>query len=190
MSVTFGEIFVIFVIVLILIMYAKHYYHEVDMVRSKIDNRVYIVRKLPDQQQAADLLANINKDLQDLIRHMMAKQPSNPDILRLYENYNPNALSEGSIESGYTSYSVNKGEKLVLCIRQKDNSFVSKNVLLYVAIHELAHVMTKEVGHTDSFWKNFRLLLNNAIETKIYNKMDFNGKPEDYCGIKITSSVV
>jgi predicted metal-dependent hydrolase len=171
-------------------MYIQNQYSEVEYVISKIDGRRYIVRKLPDSQEAADLLAKVNKDLLSLVKHAMARFPQNDDIIRLYENYNPNAISEGSIESGYTSYSVNKGEKLILCIRQKNNSFVDKNVLLYVAIHELAHIMTKEVGHTDSFWNNFKFLLKESIDIKIYNKVDFNQAPKDYCGIQITSSVI
>jgi predicted metal-dependent hydrolase len=186
----FAEGFAIFVMVVVIIMYVQNYYNEVEYVVSKVDGRSYLVRKLDDSQQAADLLAEINKDLLHLIQHMMAKYPEREDIKRLYNNYNPNAISEGSIESGYTSYSVNKGEKIILCIRQKDNSFVGKNILLYVAIHELAHLMTEEIGHTPSFWENFKLLLNHAIDIRVYVKVDFNNQPKDYCGIKISTSVI
>lgn len=187
---SFPEVFVIFIMVTILIMYIQNQYNEVEYVTSTIDKRRYLVQKLEDKQQAADLLAKINKDLIQLIRHVMAKHTENEDVARLYDNYNPDSISEGSIESGYTSYSVNKGEKIILCIRQKDNSFVDKNILLYVAIHELAHIMTKEVGHTDTFWTNFKFLLNEAIAIDVYRKVDFNNKPKDYCGIQITSSVI
>jgi predicted metal-dependent hydrolase len=186
----FAEGFAIFVMIVVLIMYVQNYYNEVEYVVSKVDGRSYLVRKLDDSQQAADLLATLNKDLMRVIQHVMAKYPNREDIRRLYNNYNPNAISEGSIESGYTSYSVNKGEKIILCIRQKDNSFVGKNILLYVAIHELAHLMTEEVGHTPGFWDNFKSLLNDAMDIGVYTKVDFNNSPKDYCGIKITTSVV
>jgi len=61
---------------------------------------------------------------------------------------------------------------------------------MYVAIHELAHLMTKEVGHTTTFWQNFKFLLQEAITINIYKDYDFNKKPKDYCGIKITSSIL
>lgn len=186
----FVDVFVIFVITLILIMFIQNHYGEVEYVKSSVDGRAYLVRKLSDAKDAADYLADINKRLVKLIRHMVAKYPNNENVMRLYKNYNENALSEGSIESGYTSYSVNKGEKLVLCIRQKDRSFVDKNVVMYVAIHELAHIMTKEVGHTDTFWQNFRFLLKDAVEIGLYSKVNYNDSPQDYCGIKITNSVV
>lgn len=141
------EIFIVFIMSISLLMYVQNFYNEVDYVEAFSDKRYYLVRKLDDQQEAANLLASINKDLIALTQHMMAKFPKSQDAKRLYKNYNRNALSEGSIKSGYTSYSVDKGEKIVLCIRQADNSFVDKNTIMYVAIHELAHIMTKEVGH-------------------------------------------
>lgn len=175
---------------IIVIMFIQNHFGEVQYVKSTVDNRAYLVRKLPNNQKAANYLANVNAKLTHLVKHMMAKYPGNQDVLQLYNNYNPNAISEGSYESGYTSYTVNKGEKLILCIRQKDQSFVDENTILYIAIHELAHIMTLEVGHTAKFWDNFRLLLKEAIDIKMYYKVDFHKAPQDYCGIKITSSII
>jgi hypothetical protein len=175
---------------LIVVMFIQNHYGEVEYMRSNIDNKQYLVRKLSDAQDAADYIADIAKRLNRLVRHMMAKHSDNEDVQRLYRNFNSDAISEGSIESGYTSYSVNKGEKLVLCIRQKDRSFVDKNVVMYVAIHELAHIMTKDIGHTDTFWKNFKFLLEEAMDVGLYKKENYRDKPQDYCGIKITNSIV
>ena len=187
---SFTEYFVIFIMALILIMYIQNHYGEVEYIQSVVDKRHYLVRNLPDKQEAAEFLAYINKDLTRLVRHLYAKYPQNEDAKRLYSNFNPESVSEGSIESGYTSYSVNKGEKLILCIRQKDQSFVEKNVIMYVAVHELGHIMTKDVGHTQMFWDNFKFLLKEAMEIGLYKKVNYNQSPQDYCGIKITNSVV
>ena len=190
MKLSFVEIFVVFIMAVIVIMFIRNHYGEVEYFKSDVDERYYLVRKLPDREEAANYLARINQTLQKLVKHMMAKYPNDADVLRLYDNYNPESISEGSPDSGYTSYSVNKGEKIILCIRQKDNTFVEMNVIMYVAIHELAHIMTKEVGHTDTFWANFRRLLKEAIDIGVYKKVDFNARPEDYCGIKITTSII
>ena len=45
---------------------------------------------------------------------------------------------------------------------------------MFVAIHELAHVMTKSVGHTEEFWTNMKFLLKIAIKEGIYKKQNFN----------------
>ena len=185
------EIVTVIVILAILIMYVygDGGSSEVEY-KTGLDGRRYLVRSMPDSQAAADLLADINMDLVLLVQHMVAKYPNNDDVLNLWRKFDPLTVSEGSIESGYTSYSVNKGEKIILCIRQRDDSFVDKNVLLYVAIHELAHIMTHEVGHTTLFWGNFRFLLNDAIDIGVYRRVDFDNRPEDYCGIQIASSVI
>ena len=188
----FLDFFLIFVIAVIVVMFIQNHYGEVEYVRSNIDGRAYLVQRLPNAQEAADYLADINKRLVRVVRHLYAKHSDNPDVERLYLNYNPENVSEGSADSGYTSYSVNKGEKLILCIRQNDEkkTFVDKNVVMYVALHELSHLMTKEVGHTDTFWSNFKFILQEAIDIGEYRKVNFNDNPKDYCGIKISSSII
>lgn len=185
----FTEAFVVFVMVLIIAMYVRQYHREVDIVPGG-DGRRYVVRRLPDEKQAARLLASINAKLSKLVHHMVAKHPGDAAVRRLHENYDPDALSEGGTEVGYTSYSVNKGERIVMCLRQADDSFVDENTLVYVAVHELGHLMTEEIGHTDKFWSNFKRLAEAAIEIGIYRKVDFDASPTPYCGITITSSVV
>eukprot|EP00798_Chlamydomonas_sp_ICE-L_P014866 gene14866-biopygen23894 len=133
------------------IRYLRGFYCEVVFVSSDVDGRKYLMRQLPDRQNAANLMARINSNLNKLVQHLVAKYPKNPVVRQLYDNYNPDALSEGGAELGYTSYSVNKGEKIVLCLRQRDHELVEENILMYVAIHELGHLATDEVGHTPKF---------------------------------------
>jgi|UniRef100_A0A6C0BFT3 predicted metal-dependent hydrolase len=190
--ITFLDYFVLFIGIIILFLYIKSYYGEVEYVKSKKDNQYYLVRKLPDKENAANLLSQLGDELDKLVKHMMAKYPDNKDVKRLYANFNKNNISEGSPDSSYTSYSVNKGEKIVLCVRQKDekNSFVDKNVLMYVSVHELAHLMTEEIGHTTTFWTNFKFLLTEAVSIGIYKKVDYAKSPAPFCGIKISSSII
>jgi hypothetical protein len=174
----------------IICMYVRRYYAEVEYMVSHVDGRNYLVRKMPDNQEAADRLALLNQKLSKLVQHVSTAFADNPDALRLAKNFNPDNVSEGGMENGYTSYSVNKGERIVMCIRQRDGSFVDEDVVMYVAVHELAHLMTAEVGHTPTFWANFRFLLREAIEANLYKVVDFAEHPRDYCGIKIGSSVI
>lgn len=188
---SFLEYFIIIMMIIIAVFYVKNHYGEVDYVKSTVDGRHYLVRKLRDRQKAADFLARMNQDINTLIKHLMSTYPEDPNIRRLYKNYNPESISEGSSDSGYTSYSVNKGEKIILCLRQKgSNEFVDKNVVMYVTVHELAHLMTEEVGHTESFWDNFRFILTEAVKIGLYKKVDYSKEPAKYCGIRITSSVI
>lgn len=179
------------------VFYIKHnYYNEVDYVLSSVDNRYYIVKSMDNKQAAADLLAKLNIKLLTLVNHVhvmkSSTKASDEDRRRLYDNFNPDHISEGSYDTGYTSYSVNKGEKIILCLRSKNtpSELVKLNVLVYVAIHELGHLMTKEVGHPKIFWHNFKFLLKEAVKLKLYKKVQFADNPVDYCGIKIKSSII
>ena len=55
---------------------------------------------------------------------------------------------------------MNKGEKVYFCLRdRKDKSkFVDLNIIMFVAFHEMAHIMTLSTGHTEEFWTNFKFI--------------------------------
>ena len=62
---------------------------------------------------------------------------------------------------------------------------IDPNTLMYVAIHELAHIATKEIGHTPNFWRNFKFLLTQAKLINVYNPIDYKNEPQEYCGMTI-----
>ena len=183
------------IIVLILFFttfYIKEQFTEVSYIKSSVDNNKYLVRSEEDNKEAANLLANINLKLLELIEVLKQKYPNDERTKRVIQNYDPNALSESDESNKYTSYSVNKGEKIVFCLRMRnvDNTLVDLNTLTYVAVHELGHLATKEIGHLDIFWKNFKWLLEIAAEHGIYNYVDYSQKPQPYCGIVISSNIL
>ena len=163
---------------------------EVEYVRSNVDERTYLVQKGGTASQAADALAKINMDIEALIRHLQEKYPDDERVKLIVKRYNPANISEGTAKSGYTSYSVNKGESLVLCLRQTDESFAPPNVVMYVTLHELAHLATNSIGHGQPFWDSFSFILNEAMAIGIYKKQDYAHDPQQYCGIEINSSIV
>jgi hypothetical protein len=102
-------------------------------------------------------------------------------------NYRPEKISEGVDTPGYTSYSINKGEQIVLCLRNKDK-LMDINTMMFVVLHEFAHLATESIGHTEEFWTNFKWILEESTNIGIYTRQDFKNNNVDYCGIKITSS--
>mgnify|MGYP001158727170 FL=1 len=160
---------------------------EILHIKSNLDGREYIVRKLPDAVQAADKLAGLNSKILTLIGSLSTDEKDGIDDLK--SNYNPDSLSETGIDAKYTSYSVNKGEKISICLRNKeDNSFIDDNTILFVFIHELAHVMTDEIGHTPLFWENMAFLLKKANSLNIYIPINYKETPQRYCGMDINST--
>lgn len=168
----------------------EHLTNEVTYVKSSIDNNEYLVRNLEDKEAAANMLANIRIKLQKICDVMKNKYPTDESVTRMVERFNPDNITESGKNNQYTSYSINKGEKIVFCIRQKNDKedLVDENTMTFVSIHELAHIMTKSVGHTPEFWDNFKRLLKIAIEEGLYNKEDYTKNPKEYCGIKVSDS--
>ena len=86
---------------------------------------------------------------------------------------------------------MNKGEEIVFCLRSKnDNKLHDINELMYVAIHEIAHVGCPEIGHTPLFLKINKILLKQAVECNVYVYKNYSLYPEDYCGIKLSTTIL
>jgi hypothetical protein len=151
------------------------------------------VRDLPDKQQAADLLARIRQKIQRLYGILTAKYPAKPQVVNWVQNFKPDAgrFMEATPDAEHTSYSVNKGEKIHLCLRQRagnDESLVNENIMMFVSLHEMAHTITSTVGHGPDFWNNFGWLLKQAEAAGLYTHEDFSAHPVSYCGVKITDA--
>ena len=81
-------------------------------------------------------------------------------------------------------------EKLAFCVEtEKENGqLIDINTLTFVAIQELAHIASSDIGHTDEFWKNFKFLLERAKIIGVYTPIDYKKNPKRYCGISIHDS--
>jgi predicted metal-dependent hydrolase len=168
------------------------------MVESNLDGKFYLVQNKPNKQDIANLLASIRKKMLQLSDHLYNNQDK--EEFKKYKEYigqlndriRSIVISENGADENSTSYSINKGEQIVFCVRSKDKmgEVHDINLIMYVVIHELAHVACPEYGHTALFNKIFKFMLNQAIELKIYSYIDFKKKPEEYCGMMITTSII
>lgn len=119
-----------------------------------------------------------------------SRNSNDPIILKVRQNFTSLDPKYGGIpivEDG-SSYTERKN-KIALCIRDKKGKYYDMNTIMYVALHELAHVVTSyrdEKGkarpeHGPEFKKNFSHLLNKAQRLGFYNPNI--PMPTDYCGI-------
>jgi len=193
----FTSFFLLLLVITIFYLYLENKASAVTFVVSTVDKQKYLVRNVPDKQEASDLLANINKKLELIVTHLDDNKETNEeykkritDIKRLKSNFASSTISESSPGNKYTSYSINKGERIVFCLRDKDSEakLIDENTILFVAIHELAHLMTKSIGHKKEFWDNMKFLLEVGIELGVYTKQDFASNPVKYCGTQITDT--
>ena len=193
---------VILLLVLIFILYFRSENRNMTYVISDIDNKMYMVRNKNDKQQASNLLATINKNIKSISDYMynnlnVTKNDNyskfKPYILRLKTGINNIIIRESSENSQYTSYTVNKGEQIIFCIRSKlidryiDSSNIHDiNLIMYVALHEISHIACPEYGHTSLFKDIFNFFCDEASNMGIYKKINFKMYPTEYCGMTIT----
>ena len=192
-------IFLILLVVIIFVIYYWYNYDKMTFLKSPIDNKYYMVRNLPDKFVAVNLLATLRNNLLLLIKHLDDNKDTlykdkkqyieqlQDRILDVTIAENPSAHKDDT-----TSYSVNKGEELVICLRSKKDKdqFHDINVLMYVCLHEIAHTGCPEYGHTSLFKKIFAFFAETAVKLNLYKKIDFNKNPQEYCGITITDSII
>ena len=163
-------------------------------VKSSIDNKYYLVQDKPDKQDVADALAYIRKNVKALTKHMIATAPEKykPYVERLRKRLSHVVISENISDFYYTSYSVNKGEQLVFCMRsrkEKDKRH-DINLMMYVVLHEISHIACPEYGHGQLFKDIFKYITESAITLGIYSPIDFKAEPTEYCGMTISESIV
>jgi hypothetical protein len=185
-----GFVLIIFVVVMSLKIYQESDAFNLKCIVSNVDGNTYCVRERAKLQLAADLLAKVTGKLKKLVKFIGVEYPDQKNVKRCVKNFNPKVIKETLPTSSYTAYSENKGEKLAFCTNTtKDgDKLIDENTLTFVAIHELGHLMTKSVGHTEEFWKNFKFLLQNAKKIGIYNPVDYKTKPVGYCGMTISDN--
>jgi hypothetical protein len=173
-------------------------------VLSTLDAAAYRVHPSPergDAQAAADLLAAANARAIALLRRLRGLYARGPAgaaaparraaTLRLLARYNPDNLAENSPRdpSGDTSYSLDKGAVIALCLRDRASfGLHDLETLTFVALHEMAHVALEELDHPPRFWATFRFLLEEAEAGGIYRSPDYARAPVTYCGVRIDHS--
>lgn len=164
---------------------------DLKCVISTVDGNKYCVRDRKEVDKAANLLAAVVEKCKKLVDYVHKKYPNQDNVIRLHDGFNPQKIMETLPTSEHTAYSENKGEKLAFCLNKKNednSSLIDENTLMFVAIHEIAHVATKSIGHKSEFWDNFRFLLVEAKEAGIHNPQDYKKSPQEYCGMKITDN--
>ena len=187
----FGFIIILFVILIGLKIYYDSDVFNLRCIVSTVDGKKYCVRERKNVTKASNLLARTTEKLEYLVENLGQRYPDRDNVKRMVENFNPTTIKETLPTSEYTAYSENKGEKLAFCLNKKksnNENLIDPNTLSFVAFHELAHIMTESVGHTDEFWQNFKFLLEHAVELKLYTPVDYKKEPENYCGMDITDN--
>lgn len=118
------------------------------------------------------------KDVNDMEHHPILKEVKEA-FKKIHPSYSSIPIVEGS-----SSYTEDKSV-ITLCLREPETKkFYDFQSILYVSLHELAHVITDntpEEEHGDDFKKNFAKLIKRAVELGIYDPNV--PPPSSYCGV-------
>ena len=134
-------------------------------VTSTIDGKSYKVRDMPDKQQAANMMATLRTKLVKLCEALEKKYPDKPQVKQMVRNFraDPERFMEATPDSEHTSSTVNKGESIHMCLRQRDGpdeSLVDENVMVFVALFL-------------KLFRGYRYMVEQRI--KIERKLYWNG---------------
>ena len=89
------------------------------------------------------------------------------------------------LKTGRRSYTENKSIITLCVVEPESGKTYDINTIMYVALHELAHTITKadgEESHGDEFKNNFSYLLKRAHAKRVYDLS--KSIPITYCGLE------
>lgn len=186
---------IIFVIVFYIIFILKDY----NLVGFTVDGTTVYVRDGEDKERSAKLLNDLSNRMFKLRNYLVhnIENFSNSDkkdyieLLKVNFTKSRTKIYETDFNSSYTSYAVNKGEELVFCLRCKPSGELHDiNLLMYVAVHEMAHTACPENGHTPLFNKIFKFMLEEAVKIGLYKYEDYSRNPVVYCGMRLYTNIL
>jgi hypothetical protein len=158
-------------------------------VKSSTNLKNYLMQEYPNHNKAAEILGKLDDNINKFANNLLDKYPNDKRIIRLVNNLEDTKYEEAPHVNGESTYTLNKGELIKICLRKKKDGkpIHNLNTLMFVVIHELAHVMSISIGHNKEFMDNFRFLLREADDIDIdYTPIDYSKENMTYCGVDVT----
>ena len=190
------ETILIAIIVVIIYLFLFHNKKNVVLIEGRDKNK-YLVYNDTKKNDSAILLSDVINNMfkiRDYLYDNIDKYPEfNQYIKQLHKNLHKDRslIYENDPNSKLTSFSVNKGEEIAFCLRsKKSNELHQLNLIMYVALHEMAHIACPEIGHGELFKKIFKFLTQVSIELGLYKLDDYEANPIEYCGMMLSSNIL
>jgi predicted metal-dependent hydrolase len=192
-----NEYILLYVSIILIILYLYLNKSNLKYIESGKTGTKYLVQNNKFKKETAELLEKVIINMYKLKMYLnknIDKFPNfNKYIKQLDEKLNEErtTIYENKEKSDLTSYSVNKGEEIVFCLKSKKSNKNHKiNTIMYVAIHEMAHLGCPEIGHTQLFNKIFKFFLQEAVKLNIYTYTNYSDEPIEYCGMVLTTNIL
>lgn len=183
---------IIYSIIIIYLIYVRKKEGFLELIESNINNKKYGVQeKLSNYNQVPDKLAEIEEFINSMLLYLKNKYPNKDNVKRLVNRLNDIKIEESEFKKGISSFTVNKGELISVCVRNKDkiDEFHDNQLLQFVILHELAHISSSSYGHNNEFNENFKWLLKEAKNIG-YIPINYSKNPVTYCGVDVTNNPI
>ena len=190
-------IIIFFIIFYILKKNYKFTNDNLTLEKASFDGNYYQVLKKDNSPITANILAKIKYNMNTIINYLKENIKKYPEkeyaINNLYNRTKNIDIIERPDDSDefITSYTLNKGEQMVLCLRSKLLEQVHDfNIIFYVVLHEMGHIASNNIGHDEEFKSNFIFLLKVAIKLNLYKQVDYEKYPVKYCGMVVSENLL
>ena len=186
--IVFIVLIIFFTLVVLIILERNEFFLEYR--NSKLNNKKYGVQEVFNKSdEAVELLAKLHNQMSDLVSDLEKHYPSDERVKRLVKGFRRAEIEEAPNDEG-SSYTINKGDLVALCLRHKKDGhpFHDYNTLLFVIIHEMSHIASISEGHNSEFITNFKWLLKEAKTFGYYEPVNYQNSPITYCGVKVTNN--
>lgn len=154
----------------------------------KIGNHSYKVRNNDEthMKNVANLLHKMRLKTDQLCKYIESNGYGDDRYKRLLAKKNVSFEEIHPRYVGEAAYSINKGDRIGVCVYNNNEFIDDENTMFFVVCHELAHIMSTKYAHDKEFWQNFAELLSVAEKAGLYTYQDYSRNTEDFCGHSIT----
>jgi predicted metal-dependent hydrolase len=143
-------------------------------------------------QERADLLEEVDTRARQLVKELVASHSNKCYTSILSTRYGKVQLYEADPDSELTAYTTEK-RSIALCLRRikgdVTSPLVDSNTLMYVLVHEMAHLGIDHQGHVPEFWDAFKEIARVAVAIGVLQYVDYSKKNEQYCAMPITGNI-
>ena len=181
--------FILLLILIVIIIKGNELFIQYKVASS--NNKKYGYQEVfQNTDEAIEIMAKLHSNMLKFVKDLKNKYPDDDRVKRLYNGFNRVEIEESPDEKDTTSYTINKGDLMALCLRKQQDGrpFHDENTLLFVIIHEMAHIASISEGHNQEFIDNFRFLLQEATQLGYYSPVNYRNSPITYCGLKVTNN--
>lgn len=179
-----------FILLLLVLFFVMNSSSALSMTNIKKENYEYKVRTNSHihMNKAASLLHNMKKKTEELYNFIQRNNYNTPEFKRLLSKQDVKFEEIQPHYEGEAAYSINKGEKIGICLYNKNKFMLDENTMFFVVLHELAHIMSTKYAHDDEFWNNFAKIIKVAMDAGLYTYQDYSKQEENFCGHDITNN--